>query len=248
MRSDGLADGTSDRSLPDLRTLRSLGEAVADILRERILGGDFARGEHLVETRLSSALGVSRGPIREALRILRAEGLVREEPRRGSFVIALNAPDVREIYEFRVAIEGEAARLVVARGDPDASQELQQLLHDMDKVARRRNLRAVSRADVEFHEAICRLSGNSRMHSAFLQHVRVLRTLFSLAKDLYDSPDFVIASHQALLDAIETGDPDFAAEQCREHVLRGKERVAKYIEQMFGSEMESSGPPSAESD
>src|SRR5919206_3191005 len=102
-----------DASLTPLRQAETLSDRTTELLRERILAGDFALGERLVEAKIARQLQISRGPVREALRQLRAEGLVREEPRRGVFVVDLTVDDVREIYELRAAIEGRAARLVI---------------------------------------------------------------------------------------------------------------------------------------
>jgi GntR family transcriptional regulator of gluconate operon len=104
------AEGTNvrgDGNLAPLRRAETLSDMTTELLRERILAGDFNLGERLVEARIARRLQISRGPVREALRQLRAEGLVREEPRRGVFVVDLTVDDVREIYELRAAIEGE---------------------------------------------------------------------------------------------------------------------------------------------
>jgi GntR family transcriptional regulator, gluconate operon transcriptional repressor len=90
------------------------------VLRERILTGDFAMGERLNEAGIARQLGISRGPVREALKELRAEGLVLEAPRRGAFIVELTAKDVAEIYELRAAIETGAVRVLMARKDPAA--------------------------------------------------------------------------------------------------------------------------------
>src|SRR5438477_9433205 len=103
---------TETTPLQPLEVSRSLAEDAADRIREQILGGGFRQGEHLVESRIAQQLNVSRGPVREAFKLLRAEGLLEEEPRRGTFVVRLSSSDVSEIYGLRAAIEGRAARLI----------------------------------------------------------------------------------------------------------------------------------------
>src|SRR2546430_2374296 len=83
----------------------TLAQRAADVLRRRILSGHFAQGERINEARLAAELQTSRGPIREALRQLSAEGLLKDTPRRGSFVVRLSPQDVTEIYELRTALE-----------------------------------------------------------------------------------------------------------------------------------------------
>ena len=82
----------------------TLAEQIVELIRGRILSGDFVSGERLVETRLAADLGTSRGPIREALKQLAAEGLVREEPRRGTFVAAPTLEDARDLYDLRATL------------------------------------------------------------------------------------------------------------------------------------------------
>src|SRR5207302_1577163 len=101
-----------------------LAEQIVELIRGRILSGDFVSGERLVETRLAADLGTSRGPIREALKQLAAEGLVREEPRRGTFVAAPTLEDARDLYDLRAAIEARAARLSIEAGDAARTEEL----------------------------------------------------------------------------------------------------------------------------
>ena len=114
------ADPDDLPDLPSIAVPRKLAADAAEILREQILTGNLRNGTHLVEAKLASRLGVSRGTIREALKMLSAEGLVDEEPRRGAFVVMLDRKDVREIYDLRAAIEGRAAYLLAARRDPGA--------------------------------------------------------------------------------------------------------------------------------
>ncbi len=113
-----MAETTGAAALQPLEAPRSLAEDAADRIREQILGGGFRQGEHLVEARIAEQLNVSRGPVREAFKLLRAEGLLLEEPRRGTFVVSLAPNDVREIYGLRAAIEGRAARILATTQGP----------------------------------------------------------------------------------------------------------------------------------
>jgi len=94
-----------------LRSRRPLAEEAADQIRDEILAGRLGQGERLVETRIAEALNISRGPVREAFKLLRAEGLVREERNRGTYVVSLSSADIHEIYDLRAAIESRAAGL-----------------------------------------------------------------------------------------------------------------------------------------
>ena len=98
-----MSEGTP---LAPLTAPRSLAEDAADRIREQILSGGFSQGEHLVEAKIAEQLAISRGPVREAFKLLRSEGLLNEEPRRGTFVVSLSTDDVRDIYGLRAALEG----------------------------------------------------------------------------------------------------------------------------------------------
>jgi DNA-binding GntR family transcriptional regulator len=211
---------------------RSLAEDAADRIREQILAGGFRQGEHLVESKIAQQLKISRGPVREAFKLLRAEGLVEEEPRRGTFVVHLEAADVREVYGLRAAIEGRAARLLASSADPLALAELRALVDRIDDAVRAGDPAMVSRADLDFHEALCRLSGNSRLLEVFMRYIPVLRSLLRLDERVYSSADEIALQHRPLLEAIEAGDADRAAAVCEEHCGQAVDLIAAYIESL----------------
>src|SRR5579862_7175397 len=94
---------------------QTLGMQAAEAIRRLIATGRLVGGDHLIEARIAEQLGISRGSVRDALWLLRGEGLVRDEPRRGTFVAQLTAADVREIYDLRIAVEIAAVRLIKQR-------------------------------------------------------------------------------------------------------------------------------------
>lgn len=223
------ADGDGRGRLAPLESPRSLAEDAADRIRESILSGSFRPGEHLVEARIAQQLNVSRGPVREAFKLLRSEGLVEEEPRRGTFVVRLEADDVREIYQLRAAIEGQAARLLAETHPPEALDELRRLLTNIEDAIRAGDVRAVSRSDLEFHGAVCWLSGNGRLHEVFTRYVPILGALLRLDERLYGSFDPIADQHPALLRTIEAGDGDGAAAAFRQHAEEAGELIVGYL-------------------
>ncbi|HSL09888.1 MAG TPA: GntR family transcriptional regulator [Actinomycetota bacterium] len=209
---------------------RSLAEDAADRIREEILSGGFAQGEHLVEAKIAERLNVSRGPVREAFKLLRSEGLLQEEPRRGTFVVRLLPADIREIYGVRAAIEGRAARSIAERRDTVAASELRERLAAIEDAVRRGEPTAVFRRDLEFHDALCRLSGNARLHEVFTRYVPTLRALLRLDEHVYRSLDDIAMEHRPLLDAIERGDAARAAELAEHHCDHAGELIAGLID------------------
>ncbi|MFN8233998.1 MAG: GntR family transcriptional regulator [Actinomycetota bacterium] len=225
-----MAETSRSAALQPLEAPRSLAEDAADRIREQILAGGFPQGEHLVEARIAEQLNVSRGPVREAFKLLRAEGLLMEEPRRGTFVVSLSARDVREIYGLRAAIEGRAARLLAAERDPDAIEELRRLLDAIEVAAAEGDAAAVYRADLAFHDGVCRLSANARLHEVFERYVPMLRALLRVDERMHESPDAVAAQHRPLFEAIEAGDTVRAVEGFEAHCDDSGELIASYLD------------------
>jgi GntR family transcriptional regulator of gluconate operon len=223
----------SDQILsPPLRPLdapRSLAEDAADRIREQILAGGFAQGEHLVESKIAEQLNISRGPVREAFKLLRAEGLLTEEPRRGTFVVSLTADDVREIYGLRAALEGRAARLLARRRDLETLDELRRLADQIDLAVATGDAVAVSRADLAFHEGLCELCGNSRILDVFRRYVPTLRALLRLDERVLDSLDEVSLQHRPFVDAIASGDENLAARLLIDHAELAGELIAGVV-------------------
>ena len=222
------------RSLRPLEAPRSLAEDAADRIREGILAGGFGQGEHLVEARIAEQLNISRGPVREAFKLLRAEGLLQEEPRRGTFVVSLSPEDVREIYAVRAAIEGRAARTLSEAIGDDGHAELHALLDDLDAAVRSRDASSVFARDLAFHEGLCRLSGNGRLLEVFVRYVPTLRALLRLDERVLGSLDDVTLQHRPIVEAIDRRDADEAARLVEEHVDRAAELVADYLTRHAG--------------
>jgi DNA-binding GntR family transcriptional regulator len=232
-RSTRSPSADPDGDLPDLPAIaapRKLAADAAEILREQILSGNLRNGTHLVEAKLASRLGVSRGTIREALKMLSAEGLVDEAPRRGAFVVLLDRQDVREIYDLRAAIEGRAAYLLTARRDEDALDGLTSALEALKDGAAAGDRPAIRRLDLAFHEEVCRGSGNDRLLDVFHRYVPALHTLLAYDDLVYASLDAIVEQHQAIYDAIRSGEPDAAAAAVAAHCDVARDQVSAHFE------------------
>ena len=233
-------DGADQRDLGDdldfpvfapLVAPRKLAEDASALIREQILTGGLRRGTHLVEAKIAGRLGISRGTVREAFKVLAAEGLIQEEPRRGAFVVILSRTDVREIYDVRTAIEGRAAWLIARRGEASDLIALDAAIDEIRSAARAGDIQAVRQADLAFHERLTRLSGNGRLHDIFVRSVPALQTLIDYDELPYSSLDGVTAQHEELVSAIRSGDPDQAARALERHVDDARDKVAAYFEE-----------------
>lgn len=219
-----------DVRLQPLTAPPSLAEDAANRIRDQILRGGYRQGEHLVESKIAQELNVSRGPVREAFKLLRAEGLLQEEPRKGSFVVRLSLEDVREIYGLRAAIEGRAARVVASQGDGEAIGHLRGLLKRIEAAVQKDDPPAVFAADLAFHEQLVRAAGNARLDEVFSRYVPTLRALLRLDEHLYRSLDDIALEHRPLLEAIEKGDSDSAAALAEAHCDHAGDLITSFLE------------------
>ncbi len=149
---------------------RSTAELIADQLRAAIMYGSLSPGDQLGEADLAGRLGVSRGPLREAMQRLVQEGLLRSERHRGLFVRELTPDDVRDVYVARLAVERTACELIMRGNRGEAVARLTPALDRLARAAAAADRHAMSEADQEFHETLVSCSGNSRLE-------RMARTL-----------------------------------------------------------------------
>lgn len=199
---------------------QSTAALVADSIRASIVAGEFPSGTQLTETWLSEQLEVSRGPIREAFQRLIQEGIVVAEPHRGVFVVALDADAAADVYTARRAIEREAARELVRRGDAAVVRTLDALVKTMARAATKGSWAAIAGTDLEFHETLVRASGSdrlSRMYATLLVETRLcLAALGATDPD----PKQVVAEHRALVKALRSGDEAEVLDQIDRHLER----------------------------
>lgn len=211
-------------SAGDLAAHPGLGDAAADRIRGLILSGTVHDGDRLVERDLAERLGISRGPVRDALRRLDAEGLVVLLPRRGARVATLTADDAEEIIALRAATEPLAVRAVAAAGRPDAVHRhaagLQRIVDDLHAACDAGDRAAAVALDFALHQRIHELSGRRRLLHTWETISAPLLHIFRLSRDLYADIGDIASTHQTLLDDIVSGDPERAEAAARAHVTR----------------------------
>lgn len=203
---------------------RVLRQEVLDALRTAILADELRVGSRLLEAEVASQMGVSRAPVREAIRQLEQEGLVEIIPHRGAVVIGLPGAEIDAIYEMRAVIEGRAMAAVARTLSADQDQRLRTLIDEMRAPLAAGDIDAVADIDWRFHGLIVELSEFTllrRIWSSLDSLVR-LRSYQALGREDAATDYFLrtaIGSHDALLEALRTGDPEVAAEAGRAHVL-----------------------------
>lgn len=197
-------------------------EKAYSAIRNGIIAGMYPGGAHLKAADLAIALGVSRTPIREALRRLHAEGLVDFVANRGAYVLSWNRTDVDEVFELRTLLESYAAEMAALNMTPEYLAELRVLADNMDRAAHERPprfLEVIADNNARFHKLIRTAAGNKRLSSfisAVVEMPLMLRTFNRYREDeLLRSA----AHHKELVSAFEARDGRWAASVMRSHVI-----------------------------
>ncbi|MDA0567705.1 GntR family transcriptional regulator [Streptomonospora sp. S1-112] len=204
---------------------RSTAELIADQLRTAIMHGALAPGDQLGETDLAAQLGVSRGPLREAMQRLVQEGLLRSERHRGLFVRELGPEDVRDIYVARLAVERASCELIMRGNRGEALARLTAALNDLVAAAGTGDRTAMSDADQAFHRALVSCSGNHRLERMAETLLVEARMCLTVMQEVYPEADELVEEHQKLLDAITDGDEELLLRLIESHMLDTVERI-----------------------
>ncbi len=211
-----------DRVLDPIERDDPLVERVLVQVTSAIVTGVLGPGDKLVETRLGEQLGVSRGPVREAIRRLEQMGLVEKIPYRGAFVTTLNDGDIEELNTIRKPLEGVAARLLAARHDSVAIAHLRAIVEEMHEVAAVGDAGQLVMLDMDFHDALVRDSGHRLLNEVWpLVSIRLRRFLFLKRQRLYHRLEEAAALHIPIIEAIAAGDPERAELAAERHVVEG---------------------------
>ena len=205
----------------------SLTSAVQQALERMITLGELAPGDKLNEAALAERLGVSRGPVREAFRMLEEAGLLTLKKNRGVYVRQVPLDEALEIYELRAMMEAEVGALLASRASAEQIAALQTLLDSMEAAVAASDAPLYFQLNVEFHETLVSFAGNKKMSLLYRRLTREL-DLFrrrNLSQQALLSSS--IEEHRDVLAAIEARDPQRAAQTLRRHVLQSRERTAQ---------------------
>jgi DNA-binding GntR family transcriptional regulator len=209
-------------------------------LRRSIIEGEYEPRQRLIEEQLAERLGVSRTPVRQALTMLEAEGLVEMAPNRGAMVCSFSTEDVLEIYDLRAVLEGHAARRAATRISERDVARMGELAREMEATEpgvsgeHEKETRRLVACNGEFHGTVLRASGNVRLERLVQRTVQV--PLVYKAFFLYGPEERVISNHyhRQILKALQVGDADRAEIVMREHVYEGRDFVIQSIEEGAG--------------
>ena len=183
--------------------------------------GRFQPGQRLIETEIAEQLGVSRLPLREALKILETQGIVERLPRRGTQLMEVNADKLRKVLEVRAQLEVLALRNIFKDGRiDDLMHEFDQVLKQMRREADSKNRIGIATTDMQFHRALCLTSGNEVLAKLWEGLSQQLVIFFCVEGRTIPDLRTIHDRHSALRDAIKTGDADRAESALLTHILK----------------------------
>ncbi len=186
---------------------KTLSQGIVDDVRAAILRGELEPGRRLLETELADRYRVSRGPLREAFRILEREGLVQYVPRRGTFVTSLSRKDWQETYSMRLLLETFAYRLMVQQIVDDDIALMRTMVDDMRVAGDGNNVAWLLDIDLKFHAYLVQRSGHRRLLEVWENLSQIMSAVFLyVMRERHVTGDQVGARHQAILDAFASRD------------------------------------------
>ncbi|MCM1387918.1 MAG: GntR family transcriptional regulator [Bacillus sp. (in: Bacteria)] len=206
-----------------------LRDVVFNTLRKAILTGELKPGERLMEIHLANQLGVSRTPIREAIRKLELEGLVIMIPRRGAEVAQITEKSLKDVLEVRRALDALCAELACDRITEEGKRQLQKACNEFEKATVTKDATIIAQADVALHDIIVAATGNERL----IQLVNNLseqmyRYRFEYIKD-EDKHNHLVKEHRMIYDSIVRHDKEGAARAAKLHIDNQEKSIIRQI-------------------
>lgn len=202
----------------------SLPKLVQNEIERMILDGQLLPGAKLTESTLADQLGVSRGPVREAFRLLEEAGLVRTEKNRGVFVRDVPIEEALEIFEVRAVMDLYVGRKVAQTANTTQVRELRQLVEAMDQAVKGGNAQDYHSFNLRFHDRLLELAGNAKLLSTYRKLVNEL-SLFRRQNLTEESMAVYSREHRAIVKAIAAGDAEAAGQAMHDHVMNSRERT-----------------------
>ncbi|MCB2008775.1 MAG: phosphonate utilization associated transcriptional regulator [Burkholderiaceae bacterium] len=214
----------------------SLTMAVQQEVERAILAGEYAPGDKLNEAALALKLGVSRGPVREAFRMLDEAGLVRTEKNRGVFVRDIPLDEALEIFELRATMEELVGRRLAGTMTPAQQQEIESLVHAMEDAVKATDSHTYHLLNLQFHDRLVDMAGNRKLATIYRKLVKEISLFRRLNLAGRNVLPVSAHAHWEILEAIKSGNPDTAGRALFEHAMNSRTRTIENEEQRHGAE------------
>lgn len=214
-----------------LDNYKPLRELVFDSLRKAIILGKLKPGERLMEIQLAEEMGVSRTPVREAIRKLELEGFVVMVPRRGAYVAGVSVKDIADVFEVRSALEGLAAGLAAERITEEEMEELEKVIH---LISGEEDILTVVKKDNEFHELIYKASRNNRLTQIITNLSEQINRFRLTSLSVPGRLKIAVDEHKKIIEAISERNVDLAHKLASEHMENAEQNLINAIREEEG--------------
>ncbi|OLS02840.1 GntR family transcriptional regulator [Tissierella creatinophila] len=208
---------------------KSLSMSVFEELEEKILNGKIKPGENLTEIKLSSDIGVSRTPVREALRMLEQKNLVQITPNKGAIVLGINEKDLNDIYTIRMNIEGLGSRWTVENITDEQIKELKEIVELQEFYMMKNSLEQINQLDAKFHEKMYEYSNSRTLQHMLSDLHHMIKRYRKISFNSKGRTEKAIQEHREILEAVINHDPDAAERLTINHIINAKENLLKII-------------------
>jgi DNA-binding GntR family transcriptional regulator len=214
----------------------SLAKQVVREIRRQIFSGVLKSGERIVETEIAVAMGISRGPIREAFAELVKEGLLILYPQQGTYVKNFAIKDIEEIYTLRALLEGYAVILALDRLQEEDLNWLREVLDRISEAAEKKDLIELAQQNMQFHQKIMDLSDHELICATWRRLLAQTRMLSAMTTEFYNEPVNLRKTHETLLNALITRDKDQCKKCFEDHILVSMHELIDYMKKMPSQE------------
>ena len=214
-----------------LDNYRPLREMVFESLREAIISGRLKPSERLMEMQLADEMGVSRTPVREAIRKLELEGFVVMIPRKGAFVSGISVKDIVDVFEVRAALEALAAGLAAERITSEELEALERTLVQASELTEREDLNAIVEIDVNFHELIFKACRNERLVQIVTHLKDQIHQFRTTSLSQPGRSKNTLGEHRAIVEAISDRNVEMAQELAREHIEYAEQSLLNALQE-----------------
>ncbi len=214
---------------------------VYDYLLNAIVSGEVLEGQRIVESDLAKMFGVSRSPIREALKMLEIDGLIELIPYRGVVVTRITPKEVRESLEIKGMVEGFAAWSGAQKFNKDIIAQLEAILMELEKYIKNGKMQKVQEANIRFHHRMVENIHNERLLKYYEGVAKSIRRFYTISFTMSSGWKFSLSEHRAILNSIKKRDAAAAERHARQHAYNTIERVLSRLEKKNNVAVKSDG-------
>ncbi|HWI55315.1 MAG TPA: GntR family transcriptional regulator [Desulfobacteria bacterium] len=212
-----------------LDNYKPLREIVFETLREAIISATLKPGERLMEIQLAEEMGVSRTPVREAIRKLELEGFVVMVPRKGAYVAGISMKDIADVFEIRAAMEGLAAGLAAERITEEELEQLERILVKVGESVQNNNLEKLIEVDTEFHETLYKACRNERLVQIVSNLREQIQRFRTASLSTPGRMQFALQEHKKIVEAVSERNAELAQALAREHIENAENSMLEVL-------------------